>query len=64
MSRPGVAFSRSSALKRCFRHLDDDGSGYIEMHELKSIVGQVAPQVCAEALTHSVSSKIVSFARA
>ncbi|PNW70413.1 hypothetical protein CHLRE_17g718750v5 [Chlamydomonas reinhardtii] len=39
----GAALSREALLKRVFQALDKDNSGYIEMHELKTLVGQVAP---------------------
>ncbi|KAG2449861.1 hypothetical protein HYH02_005384 [Chlamydomonas schloesseri] len=39
----GAPPSREALLKRVFQALDKDNSGYIEMHELKTLVGQVAP---------------------
>ncbi|PNH09211.1 putative calcium-binding protein CML23 [Tetrabaena socialis] len=39
----GEPVSRESLLKRVFQSLDRDRSGYIEMHELKTLVGRVAP---------------------
>ncbi|GFR50480.1 hypothetical protein Agub_g12740 [Astrephomene gubernaculifera] len=39
----GASLSREEMLRRVFQKLDRDKSGYIEMHELRTLVGRVAP---------------------
>ncbi|KXZ48429.1 hypothetical protein GPECTOR_28g837 [Gonium pectorale] len=39
----GIPSSREMMFKRVFQAMDRDKSGYIEMHELKTLVGRVAP---------------------